>query len=192
MLTPTLSSANYTVTAIPGALTITPAPLTVTALNATREQGQANPTFQAQIAGFVLGQRVEALGGTLGVMTDADSAAPAGSYALASGGLTSNNYDIRFVPAVLTVKTPPQTAAAAPARKIALMIATSAHADQRIAPLNTPAADAETVGRELNERFGAARGDGDVVRRRRAGGGRRDQRPLRHGLGGAGGGLAAG
>ncbi|HRQ81405.1 MAG TPA: caspase family protein, partial [Azospirillaceae bacterium] len=50
--------------------------------------------------------------------------------------------------------TPPQTAAPQPGRKIALMIATSAYADQRIAPLNTPPADAEAVGRELNERLG--------------------------------------
>lgn len=104
MVTPALSAANYTVSVVPGALTITPAPLTVTALDAARQIGEADPAFQARIDGFVLGQGVEALGGALTVAVGADSASPVGSYSLTPGGLTSNNYDIRFVAGALTVK----------------------------------------------------------------------------------------
>ncbi|HRQ82640.1 MAG TPA: MBG domain-containing protein, partial [Azospirillaceae bacterium] len=103
-VTPSLSAANYTVSAVAGALTITPAPLTVTALDAAREIGAADPMFQARIDGFVLGQGLEVLGGALAVAVGADSASPVGGYSLTPGGLTSSNYDIRFVAGKLTVK----------------------------------------------------------------------------------------
>jgi hypothetical protein len=43
--------ANYTQTVVPGTLTITPAALTVSAVNQTLAYGQANPVFTGQVSG---------------------------------------------------------------------------------------------------------------------------------------------
>ena len=48
-----LTSSNYTITYVDGTLGVTPAALTITALNATKVYGQANPAFSVSFAGFV-------------------------------------------------------------------------------------------------------------------------------------------
>jgi hypothetical protein len=94
---------NYSITASPGALSITPAPLTVTTDDATRTVGAANPTFTATYSGFVSGDGTSALGGTLSFTTAANPSSPAGEYPVAPGGLTASNYSITFVPGTLRV-----------------------------------------------------------------------------------------
>ncbi|MFO0811410.1 MAG: MBG domain-containing protein [Gemmataceae bacterium] len=84
--------------------TVNRAVLTVTAANAQKTYGQANPVFAAlPFAGFVLGEGPSALTGTLTYSTPAGPASPAGSYRITPGGLSSSNYDIRFVDGTLTV-----------------------------------------------------------------------------------------
>jgi hypothetical protein len=90
--------------------TITPAPLTVTANNATRTYGQANPAFTAGYSGFVFGQGPGVLGGTLTFSTPATAASPVGSYPVSPGGLTSGNYAITFASGTLTVTPAPLSA----------------------------------------------------------------------------------
>lgn len=106
-----LTSGNYNITFGPGQLTITSAPLTVTASNATREYGQANPVFTASYNGFVNGETSSVLTGTLTCTTPATTSSPvSGSpYAINCSGQTSTNYAITYVPGQLTVTPAPLT-----------------------------------------------------------------------------------
>ena len=52
----TLAAQNYNFTFANGTLSVTPATLTVTANNASRVYGAADPTYTASYSGFVLGQ----------------------------------------------------------------------------------------------------------------------------------------
>jgi Tol biopolymer transport system component len=94
---------NYTITYVSGSLTVNPASLTITANDATKIQGEANPTFSASYSGFVLGQDPGVLSGTLTFSTKAKAGSPPGTYAITPGGLTSSNYAITFVSGTLTV-----------------------------------------------------------------------------------------
>jgi hypothetical protein len=97
-----LTSDNYTITFMPGVLTVRKAPLTVTASSATVSVDAALPVFAAQMTGFVLEQDETVLGGTL-VYTTASTTAVAGTYPVTPSGLTSANYAITYVSGVLTV-----------------------------------------------------------------------------------------
>jgi hypothetical protein len=111
--TPTAAGAyTYTVTATDSAgfsasqsytLTIDKAALTITANNASKITGEANPAFTASCKGFVLGEGPGVLGGTLAFSTPATTSSPPGNYAITPAGLTSSNYAITFVPGTLTV-----------------------------------------------------------------------------------------
>lgn len=87
------------------AFTITPASLLITANDATRVAGQANPAFSVAYTGLVNGQTPQTAGlqGTLTFTTAATIASPAGRYAVLPGGLIANNYSIRYAPGTLTV-----------------------------------------------------------------------------------------
>ena len=84
-------------------INVLPAPLTVTADNASKFAGQANPAFTAQFAGFVNGDGPVNLGGLLTFMTDASASSPPGQYPITPGGLTSANYAITYVNGTLSV-----------------------------------------------------------------------------------------
>jgi hypothetical protein len=99
----TLNAANYTFSFAGGTLTVSPAPLTVTAINASKVQGQPNPAFAASYNGFVNGDTAPSLGGTLTFSTPATASSPVGSYAVTPSGLSSANYTISFVSGTLTV-----------------------------------------------------------------------------------------
>ena len=67
-----LTSGNYAISYAPGTLTVDPAPLTVTANDASRTYGAANPDFSARVDGFVLGEGRDVLGGALDFTTDGE------------------------------------------------------------------------------------------------------------------------
>lgn len=71
------SAIGYAVVVTPAMFTIVPRPLTVRAMDASREVGSANPPFAA--------------------------ASPAGRYAITPAGLTSTNYRLVYVDGTLTV-----------------------------------------------------------------------------------------
>lgn len=98
-----LTARNYEITATGGKLSVTPAALTITADDATRPAGSGNPVFTATGTGFVLGQDIGDLDGTLSLKTDAGTDSPVGGYAITPGGVSSGNYAIRFVDGTLTV-----------------------------------------------------------------------------------------
>jgi hypothetical protein len=98
----TASAQGYALVLADGTLTVVPAPLTVTAEDASRAAGAPNPPFAARIEGFVLGQTEAVLGGALAFATPATAASPPGAYAITPSGLTATNYAITFVDGTLT------------------------------------------------------------------------------------------
>jgi hypothetical protein len=99
------SSDNYDIVYASGSLIVGKAGLTVTALPASKVRdgvsyaGGGGVTY----AGFVAGQGASQLGGLLGYGGTSQGAVTAGTYSLMPMGLTSDNYDITFLGALLTI-----------------------------------------------------------------------------------------
>lgn len=85
------------------------AALTVTANNASRAVGAANPTFTASYSGFVNGETTAVLGGSPSLTTTATVSSGAGTYPItaALGALTAANYTFTFVNGTLSVVAAP-------------------------------------------------------------------------------------
>jgi hypothetical protein len=105
LITPSgLTSANYAISFNTGTLTITKAPLSVTADDKTKTYGTADPAFSVTYSGFVNGDTPASLSGALSF-----SRAPGeniGSYLITPSGLTSTNYAITFNSGTLTITAP--------------------------------------------------------------------------------------
>ncbi|PKO90806.1 MAG: hypothetical protein CVU16_09090 [Betaproteobacteria bacterium HGW-Betaproteobacteria-10] len=99
-------TTNYTISYVDGTLTVNKAPLTITAANDSK-------TYDAiaysggngvSYSGFVLGQDITALGGTLVYTTGTSNGATnAGSYTIRPSGYTSGNYSFSYVDGTLTI-----------------------------------------------------------------------------------------
>jgi hypothetical protein len=106
-----------------GTLIVNPAPLSITANNASKRYGAADPHFSATITGFVSGDSLASLGGALTLTANELSGigpsgnATVGTYPITPAGLTSTNYDITVTPGTLTVKPAPLTITTVPASK---------------------------------------------------------------------------
>ena len=102
-----LAAANYTFNLVNGTLTVTKAPLTVTAQNASRAYGSPNPAFAYTLSGFAYSDTAAtAVTGTPALATTATSKSAAGSYPItaAIGSLAAANYAFTsFVPAKLNI-----------------------------------------------------------------------------------------
>ena len=106
------TSTNYTITYIAGNLTVTPAPLTITANGVSRVYGASDPALGVTLLGFVNGETSSVLGGTLSVVdSDAATTTAVGSYAgvITASGQTSTNYTITYIAGNLTVTPAPLT-----------------------------------------------------------------------------------
>lgn len=100
----TSAGANYTITsATDGTLTITPAPLAITADDKTKNQTQLNPPLTASYSDFKLGQDPSVLGGSLLLTTAATTDSTTGDYPINASGQTSTNYSITYVDGTLKV-----------------------------------------------------------------------------------------
>ena len=85
--------------------------LTVSADGTSVTYGSAAPGFTATITGFVDGENVSALGGTLRFACSYTVGASAGSmFTITPSGLTSDKYAIKFVNGMLTVDKAPASA----------------------------------------------------------------------------------
>ena len=84
---------------------ITPAPLTVTASNASKTYNGSTYSGGNGVSysGFVNSETTSVLGGTLSYSGDSQGAVNAGSYTITPAGLTSSNYTIGYANGVLTV-----------------------------------------------------------------------------------------
>jgi hypothetical protein len=83
--------------------TVTQAPLTIRANNASKILNAPNPSFSATYSGFVNGDTSASLGGTLNCLTTATTTSPVGSYPITCSGRTSTNYAIAYVQGTLTI-----------------------------------------------------------------------------------------
>jgi MBG domain (YGX type)/Bacterial Ig-like domain (group 3)/NHL repeat len=107
-IVPTVSGAaagNYTVTTTNGVLTVAPATLTVTANNATRSYGAANPAFTGTTIGLVNGDTITTTFTTIAVTNS-----PVGNYPIVptvSG--VSSNYTVNIVNGTLTITQNPSS-----------------------------------------------------------------------------------
>src|SRR5262249_34375925 len=97
------SNTNYTLSYVAGTLTVTKAALTVTASDASRAYGAANPTLTANYAGFVNGDTVASLTTPPALSTSATAASAVGTYAITAAGGASPNYTFTYVNGTLTV-----------------------------------------------------------------------------------------
>jgi subtilisin-like proprotein convertase family protein len=106
---------NYTVIAVKGTLTIGPALLTITAADASRLYGDANPTFTGVISGQKNGETL-----TGAYSSIATPSSPVGSYPIVpvAGGATITNYSVTAVNGTLTVGQAPLTIVAANATRL--------------------------------------------------------------------------
>lgn len=98
-----VSSKNYNINFEKGNLIVDKAQLTIKANDTRREYGEVNPEFSATYAGFKLGQSAENLGGKLQFVTSAAQSSDVGEYDIATGGVSSKNYDISFAYRKLTI-----------------------------------------------------------------------------------------
>jgi hypothetical protein len=105
------SASNYTINYVAGSLSITPAPLGITANNTTRVYGMANPGFAFTPTGLLNGDTLASIGVSVTCGTTATASSPVGSYPITcSGPSSSTNYTITYqagslsvTPAVLTI-----------------------------------------------------------------------------------------
>jgi hypothetical protein len=107
------SGADYRIIYWPGAVRVTPRPITVTANAQSREYGDANPTLTYTTSplgagvGLLLG---DSLNGALA--TTAGTTSGVGSYAITQGTLTNSNYTLTYVGNNLAVTPRPVTVTA--------------------------------------------------------------------------------
>lgn len=95
--------ANSNVSYVDGTLTITKAPLTVTANSYSREQGQENPSFEVTYSGFKNGETESVLTQKPIVTTTATISSTPGTYDINVSGAEAQNYSFTYNKGVLTV-----------------------------------------------------------------------------------------
>ena len=97
------SVTNSNVTFVDNTLTITKAPLTITAKSYVKKQGEANPTFEAEYSGFKNGETASVLTKKPTFSTSATTNSPVGTYDITVSGAEAQNYIISYVKGTLTV-----------------------------------------------------------------------------------------
>ena len=98
-----LTSAKYTITFVPGTLSVTQHPLTITANNLTKAFGQPNPPLTWTATGFVNGESTNVLTTLPTCTTTVTTTSPAGNYPITCSGAAAANYSITYIPGTLTV-----------------------------------------------------------------------------------------
>jgi ribosomal protein S11 len=105
-------STDYSAAAtVSHSIVVNAAVLTVTANNASRAYGAANPTFTASFSGFVNGDTLSVLSGALSLTATATPTSAPGTYTItsAAGTLAASNYTFNFANGTLTVIAATQT-----------------------------------------------------------------------------------
>ena len=95
---------NYYVTFVPGTLTVTKAPLVVTADNYTITQGDKLPEFTASYSGFKNGEDVPVLTKQPVFSCEANEASAPGKYPITVYDVEADNYEVKsYIAGTLTV-----------------------------------------------------------------------------------------
>jgi hypothetical protein len=87
---------NYT-------LVIDPAPLTITANNASMNYGGPLPTLSFSYSGFVNGDKASSLATQATVSTTVTTSSPPGTYPITVSGAADPNYSFNYVDGILTI-----------------------------------------------------------------------------------------
>lgn len=93
---------------IPYEYTITPAPLSLTVNNATREYGNPNPEFSSVITGFVDGENADNQNMTVNYTCAADRQSNAGNYRILAS-VNAPNYEVTYHYGTLVITKAPLT-----------------------------------------------------------------------------------
>lgn len=96
-------SDKYEISYIPGTLTITKAPLSISAGNYTKKQGDAMPVFKASYTGFKNGENESVLTKQPVFSCEANEASAPAEYAVTISGADAENYAISYEQGRLTV-----------------------------------------------------------------------------------------
>lgn len=96
---------NYAITYVGGALTVTPASLTITADGQAKVAGSPDPAFTFAYAGLVNGDLATATPPVCGV-TGPHEMVPGSPYSITCSGAVDSNYSITYVAGSLTVYDP--------------------------------------------------------------------------------------
>ena len=97
-------SDKYEISYIPGTLTVTKAPLSISAGNYTKKQGDAMPVFKASYAGFKNGENESVLTKQPVFSCDANEASAPGEYPINVYGVQADNYEVTtYIPGTLTI-----------------------------------------------------------------------------------------
>lgn len=86
-----------------GTLTVTPAPLTIKANDATRQYFCDEPDFGYTCSGFVNGENENVLSPKPTLSTTANVSSKVGTYPIKASGASSSNYSISYVDGTLTI-----------------------------------------------------------------------------------------
>jgi hypothetical protein len=97
------ADANYTISYVPGALTVNPVGLTITANNQSKAYGAALPVLTVGYSGFVNGDTAASLTTAPTVTTTGTASSAVGTYPITASGAVDANYTISYVPGTLTV-----------------------------------------------------------------------------------------
>ena len=89
-----------------GSLVVSPAPLTITAADATMTEGSPVPPITPSYSGFVLGQGPSSLTTAPSCSTTATPASAPGGYPATCTGAVGANYSISYVAGTVTVRAP--------------------------------------------------------------------------------------
>jgi hypothetical protein len=97
--------SDYAISYVGGSLSVTTAPLTITANNQSKVYGAALPGLTASINGFVNGDTAASLttGPTLTTTATAASHVAGGPYAITASGAVNSDYKISYVAGTLAV-----------------------------------------------------------------------------------------
>jgi len=97
------SLTNNNITLLDGTLTIAKAPLTITATSFTITQGEALPTYTVVYDGFKNSETEDVLIKKPTVTCTATATSAPGTYEITVSGAEATNYEMYYVPGVLTI-----------------------------------------------------------------------------------------
>ncbi len=99
------ASENYTLKFIGATHKIAKGNLTVAVKsNYEKTYGDINPAFEYLVSGYVYGENASVLNGDISVTCSATQYSKVGVYDIIIGGVTAENYEIKYMPKLLTIK----------------------------------------------------------------------------------------
>lgn len=102
------TNPNFSINYVNGVLTVNPAPVTLTANDASRQYGDANPTFTGVVSGLKQGDTAASVLTSEVFTTPATTGSNVGSYAIApSARVIDSNYTVNYQQGKLTVNPAP-------------------------------------------------------------------------------------